>query len=162
MTSSLLKTLGFTMSFTTRCFIRKNSKELQEKLADIGYSICRCVNFTNAEWLNTLTINGTVHGKGYFDEEMEFHDWTVEKELNRFVIGNPKYIDCGENEELFLAIAALMDDSDIHQLFTDGENWVKSDIHNLIKFKEYFEGIGFDYHKTHKATVEELIEHFTK
>ena len=98
------------MSFTTRCFIRKNSKELQKKLADIGYSICRCVNFTNAEWLNTLTINGTVHGKGYFDEEMEFHDWTVEKELNRFVIGNPKYVDCGTNEELFLDIAALRDD----------------------------------------------------
>ena len=148
------------MGFTTSCFIRKNSKELQKKLANIGYDICRCVNFEKVEWLHTLPINGTVHGKGYFDEEMEFHDWTVEKELNRFVIGNPTYIDCGENEDLFLAIAALRDDSDIHQWFTDGENWVKSDIHNLIKFKEYFEGIGFDYHKTHKATVEELINHF--
>ena len=77
------------MSFTTRCFIRKNSKELQNKLADIGYSICRCANFANAEWLSTLLINGTVHWKGYFDAEMELHDWTVEKELNRFVIGNP-------------------------------------------------------------------------
>ena len=148
------------MSFTTRCFIRKNSKELQKKLADIGYSICRCANFTNAEWLSTLLINGTIHGKGFFYVEMGNADWTVEKELNRFVYENPSSIDCGENEDLFLAIAALRDDSDIHQLFTDGENWVKSDIHNLIKFKEYFEGIGFDYHKTHKATVEELINHF--
>ena len=148
------------MSFTTRCFIRKNSKELQNKLADIGYSICRCANFTNAEWLSTLLINGTVHGKGYFYVEMGNADWTVEQELNRFVYENPSSIDCGTNEELFLAIAALRDDSDIHQWFTDGENWVKSDIHNLIKFKEYFEGIGFDYHKTHKATVEELINHF--
>ena len=160
MTSSLLKILGFTMKFTTRCFIRKNSKELQKKLADIGYSICRCANFTNAEWLSTLLINGTIHGKGFFYVEMGNADWTVEKELNRFVYENPSSIDCGTNEELFLAIAALRDDSDIHQLFTDGENWVKSDIHNLIKFKEYFEGIGFDYHKTHKATVEELINHF--
>ena len=148
------------MSFTTRCFIRKNSKELQKKLADIGYSICRCANFTNAEWLSTLLINGTIHGKGFFYVEMGNADWTVEKELNRFVYENPSSIDCGKNEDLFLAIAALRDDSDIHQLFTDGENWVKSDIHNLIKFKEYFEGIGFDYHKTHKATVEELINHF--
>lgn len=148
------------MSFTTRCFIRKNSKELQEKLADIGYSICRCVNFTNAEWLSTLLINGTVHGKGYFYVEIGNADWTVEQELNRFVYENPSSIDCGKNEDLFLAIAALRDDSDIHQLFTDGENWVKSDIHNLIKFKEYFEGIGFDYHKTHKANVQELIEYF--
>ena len=160
MTSSLLKTLGFTMKFTTRCFIRKNNKALQKKLADIGYSICRCANFANSEWLSTLPINGTIHGKGYFDSEMELPDWTVEKELNRFVYENPSYIDCGTNEDLFLAIAALRNDSDIHQLFTDGENWVKSDIHNLIKFKEYFEEIGLDYHKTHKATVEELINHF--
>ena len=111
------------MSFTTRCFIRKNSKELQEKLADIGYSICQCANFANSEWLNTLPINGTVHGKGYFDEEMEFPDWTVEKELRRFVSENPKYIDCGTNEELFLAIAALRDDSDKNQYFPWSDNY---------------------------------------
>lgn len=114
------------MSFTTRCFIRKNSKDLQKKLADIGYSVCRCANFANAEWLGTLPTNGTVHGKGYFDSEMETHNWTVEKELNRFVSDNPKYVDCGENDDLFLAIAALRDDSDIHQwFFTDVEQrWV--------------------------------------
>ena len=144
------------MSFTTRCFIRKNSKELQEKLAGIGYSICRCANFANAEWISTLLINGTVHGKGYFDEEMEFHDWTVEKELNRFVIGNPKYVDCGENEELFLAIAGLRDDSDIHQLFTDGIRWELCGVDNAS-----YEGFGNRYKSVfHKATVEELINHF--
>ena len=124
------------MSFTTRCFIRKNSKELQKKLADIGYSICRCVNLTNSEWLNTLPINGTVHGKGYFDEEMEFHDWTVEKELNRFVIENTSYIDCGENEDLFLAIAALRDDSDIHQLFTDDLDTVAANPYGQYRGRE--------------------------
>lgn len=148
------------MAFTTRCFIRKNSKELQKKLADIGYSICQCANFENSVWLDTLPINGTIHGKGYFDAEMEFPDWTVEKELNRFVIDNPQYIDCGTNEELFLAIAALRDNSVLYQWFTDGEKWVKSDIHNIVKLKEYFEEIGFNYHKTHKATVKELINHF--
>ena len=98
------------MGFTTPCFIRKNSKEIQKKLADIGYSVCRCANFANSEWLSTLPINGTVHGKGYFDAEMEFPDWTVGKELSRFVSENTSYIDCGTNEDLFLAIAALRDD----------------------------------------------------
>ena len=146
------------MSFTTRCFIRKNSKELQEKLANIGYDICRCVNIEKVEWLNTLPINGTVHGKGYFDEEMEFHDWTVEKELNRFVIGNPTYIDCGENEDLFLAIAALRDDSDIHQWFTDGILWELCGVDEASYYgwKNVYKSVF------HKATVEELIEHFTK
>ena len=146
------------MSFTTRCFIRKNSKELQKKLANIGYDICRCVNFEKVEWLHTLPINGTVHGKGYFDEEMEFHDWTVEKELNRFVIGNPTYIDCGENEDLFLAIAALRDDSDIHQWFTDGILWELCGVDEASYYgwKNVYKSVF------HKATVEELIEHFTK
>ena len=153
------------MSFTTRCFIRKNSKELQKKLADIGYSICRCVNFTNSEWLNTLPINGTVHVKGYFDEEMEFHDWTVEKELNRFVIGNPKYVDCGENEELFLAIAALRDDSDIYQWFImDIEAYLNIHVGDWFIATDRIGGkhVGTQIEPLycHKATVEELIKHF--
>ena len=144
------------MSFTTRCFIRKNSKELQKKLADIGYSICRCVNFTNSEWLNTLTINGTVHGKGYFYVEIGNADWTVEQELNRFVYENPSSIDCCKNEDLFLAIAALRDDSDIHQLFTDGIRWELCVVDNAS-----YEGFGNRYKSVfHKATVEELINHF--
>ena len=153
------------MSFTTRCFIRKNSKELQEKLADIGYDICRCVNFTNTEWLDTLPINGTVHGKGYFDPEMEFHDWTVEKELNRFVIGNPTYIDCGENEDLFLAIAALRDDSDINQWFvTDIEAYLNIHVGDWFIATDRIGGkhVGTQIEPLycHKATVEELINHF--
>ncbi|NDV63892.1 hypothetical protein D0T60_01335 [Bacteroides sp. 224] len=70
------------------------------------------------------------------------------------------FIDCGDNEDLFFAIAALRDDTDIFQWFTDGEKWVISDIHHLLELKEYFEEIGFDYSKTHKATVGELISHF--
>ena len=153
------------MSFTTRCFIRKNSKELQKKLADIGYSICRCANFEKVEWLHTLPINGTVHGKGYFDEEMEFHDWTVEKELNRFVIGNPKYVDCGENEELFLAIAALRDDSDIYQWFIiDIEAYLNIHVGDWFIATDRIGGkhVGTQIEPLycHKATVEELINHF--
>jgi len=166
------------MGFTTSCFIRKNSKELQERLADIGYSICRCANFTNAEWINTLPINGTIHGKGYFDAEMENAGWTVEKELSRFVSENPSYIDCGKNEDLFLAIAALRDDSDIHQwvvLDTNAsmfsENMIPKGTFIICKRDRWFVDFDKDGNPdsfssrnipAHKATVEELIKHFTK
>lgn len=70
------------------------------------------------------------------------------------------FVDCKENERLFLALAALRNDSDIHQWFTDGLKWVISDIHPLLELKEYFQKIGFNYSKTHKATVEELIKYF--
>ena len=128
------------MGFTTSCFIRKNSKELQNKLADIGYKFT-C--FPSGDALVTENERSLAY---------------IEKLSNVPYYGIEE--DCGTNEELFFAIAALRDDSVIYQWFTDGEKWVKSDIHNLIKLKEYFEEIGFDYHKTHKATVEELINHF--
>ena len=158
------------MRFTTPCFIRKNSKELQKKLYDIGYNICLCANFENSVWLDTFPINGTVHGKGYFDAEMEFHDWTVEKELNRFLSDNHSYIDCGTNEELFLAIASLRDDYDCNQYF-----WYKDELFKCIgggstvlMSGDYSIKLGsklgyFDVMKSklRKATVEELINHFT-
>ena len=162
------------MSFTIPCFIRKNSKELQNKLADIGYSICRCANFKNSVWLGTLPINGTIHGKGYFDAEIEFPDWTVEKELNRFVSENPKSVDCCTNEELFLAIAALRDDSDINQWFvTDvDQHWVNQGMYmpkgsfEACLVDDRYMGQNKEFCSSvvpaHKATVEELIKHFTK
>lgn len=70
------------------------------------------------------------------------------------------FIDCKENEKLFLALATLRNDSDIYQWFTDGDKWVISDIHSLLELKEYFQLIKFDYSKTHKATAGELIKHF--
>ncbi|MEQ3233491.1 hypothetical protein [Bacteroides cellulosilyticus] len=70
------------------------------------------------------------------------------------------FINCEDNEKLFLSLAALRNDSDINQWFTDGEKWVISDIHSLLELKEYFQLIKFDYSKTHKATAEELIKHF--
>lgn len=70
------------------------------------------------------------------------------------------FINCENYVDLFLAIAALRNDSDIHQWFTDGKKWVISDVHNLLELKEYFQMIKFDYPKTHKATVEELVNHF--
>ena len=150
------------MGFTTSCFIRKNTSQLQNKLADIGYSICRCANFTNAEWLNTLPMNGTIHGKGYFDAEMEFADWTVEKELSRFVSDNPKYVDCGENEDLFLAIAALRDDSDVYQYFVNEKGMFvfcnQSELKHVIDNSE--DWWDYSVSEFHKATVAELIEHF--
>ncbi len=33
-------------------------------------------------------------------------------------------VDCGTNEDLFLAIAALRDDTDKYQWFTDGDKWI--------------------------------------
>ena len=90
--------------FTQKCFIRKNTPELVDK----------------------LSLLGGRSGAVFFDEK--YNTLAVEENFFRCVADNTAdtlikqgFIDCGTNEELFLAIAALRDDSDIHQWFTDGE-----------------------------------------
>lgn len=73
-------------------------------------------------------------------------------------------IDCGTNEELFLAIAALKDDTDNNQLFTNGKgDWgIYRDGSDGGLFGMDFYGVPNDFNLSyyHKATVDELIEHF--
>ena len=77
-------------------------------------------------------------------------------------------IDCGTNEELFLAIAALRDDTDENQWFTNGEEWAyhpKTECCspcNTVYRTLAFDSIPKDTNmgNYHKATVEELIKHF--
>ena len=137
--------------FTTHCFIRKNTPELRNKLQDMGYK----QNIYDKNEYPWLAVNHSMFisvNKG-FERLPEFN------------------IDCGDNEELFLAIAALRDDTDKHQWFystgwTDFEGnplpdkWVFCDQDTL----EHFAWVNNspNSYKTgwKKATVEELIEHF--
>ena len=126
--------------FTQQCFIRKNTPELVKKLEDIGYKALFSARNGYGEYL--YAFNGTIVGGEYnaYNEKTGF-------------------VDCGTNEELFLAIAALRDDSDKFQYFTNGVFWIKCSQlelkHELDNNYEEFCVADF-----HKATVEELIEHF--
>lgn len=144
--------------FTTPCFIRKNTPELRKKLEELGY--------TNGAWesphfeypyLKCFPNRkfGLFKGKGFYITEDDYRcdgkQWTY----------NPpkEYIDCADNEELFLALAALRDDTDKWQLFVfdgidvpdyflqKGDMWICSLDKHLVE-------------NCHKATVEEIIEHF--
>lgn len=65
----------------------------------------------------------------------------------------PDAIDCGENIDLFLAIASLRDDTDKYQWFTDG-NITEMSTEDLPSKYMMMEG--------HKCTIEELIKIFNK
>lgn len=136
------------MGFTTPCFIRKNTQELRKKLEELGYKMLSPIEYDNLEcsdnWVNDIKSLNDCNG-----------------------------INCGFNEELFLAIAALRDDSNYMQWF----------ITDSILSVSYSDSIGNDHYFTepkgimffwdenwdnatiisgryHKATVNELIEHF--
>ena len=129
------------MGFTTSCFIRKNTSQLQNKLADIGYKFT-C--FPSGDVL----VTENERSLAYIEELSNAPYYGIEE-------------DCGTNEELFLAIAALRDDSDKFQYFTNGVFWIKCSQlelkHELDNNYEEFCVADF-----HKATVQELIEHFNK
>ena len=140
------------MGFTTPCFIRKNTPELRKKLEELRYS----------------------HGnpKYYADDDDNKYDFIMCHNGRFFLLsqenhvirnGHPlkKYgsVDCGTNEELFLAIAALRGDTDKCQWFTDGDKWI---LCPEIKFYTYwaYNDVDINTDTIHKATVNELIEHF--
>ena len=140
--------------FTTSCFIRKNTPELRKKLENLGY---KHLQDASGGWdekgINKCRLLWTETDGCYW------HGY-IESEPKSFV---KDHIDCGENEDLFLALAALREDTDKHQWFTDGTRWyrcpLRSHLMLLTHSNSEYERKLICYSK--KATVEELIEHFT-
>lgn len=131
------------MGFTTPCFIRKNTDNIRNRLKELGYY---CNPYLG--WHNLFTcIFGIISVYSWYDDDIN-----ALKERDVLV-------DCGANEELFLAIATLRDDIDKFQWFTDGDKWI---LCPAIKFSTYwvYNDIDVNIDTVHKATVDELIEHF--
>ena len=138
--------------FTQQCFIRKNSESLRNELLKLGYVNYRGVEIETFKYISTYFYNDK---KISGDEPIYYFDGGTVANF----MGDS--IDCGTNEKLFFAIAALRDDSNKFQYFTNGVFLIKcSQIdlkHELDNNYEEFCVADF-----HKATVEELIEHFNK
>lgn len=121
------------MGFTQPCFIRKNTPELRKKLEELGY---KYNGRDTASWgASALYCFDGKYYEVYPAKPSRYHS----------------IVDCGTNEELFLALSELRDDTDKNQWFTDGKLWEKSN-NDLPSHYMQLEG--------HKATVEEIIKHF--
>ena len=138
--------------FKTKCFIRKNTPELRGKLGKMGYRVCRCTGEATAVYL--MAGHGDIHA---------VHDESVDIFEDEVKSGTCKLIDCGDDELLFLALAAMRDDTDKDQLFTNGIDWaIKREAARNLGLP------GFEYLSfprdvdtpLHKATKEEIIEQF--
>lgn len=141
------------MSFTQACFIRKNTPELRKKLEDLGYNKSEFGNDLNNSIATTVSNNKpsyTCIKEQSFDDTNPHTTW-----------GFKFRIDCGTNEELFLALASLRDDTDKNQYWicdkvsvTLGKTYYPDD-YIYYQYDEFF-----DKQNWHKETVEEIVGHF--
>lgn len=122
--------------FTQSCFIRKDTQELRDKLKQIGLQPHPCILPKSCAY---LFVN-----RGFYSQNEIGYQEEVERAF-----------DCGENEELFLAIAALRDDNDFMQYFKAAE------VDRLLLCRvKYIEDCTTFHELYRKLTPEELIEHF--
>lgn len=138
--------------FTTPCIIGNNTPELRERLENLGYK------YSGADG-ETLDYIITFPHKALYSI---FDKWHIIKQPKVF----SEWIPCrADNEELFLALAALRDDNDYMQWFIcdDNKSMFKVDKPNMTMDKfiyNYMDGWNTD--GARKATVKEIIEHFKK
>ena len=139
--------------FKQPCFIKKNNSYLRNKLKELGY---KC---NNGKWMGAYLAT-----------------FKRDKDHDLFYCGTPKYdlinnpsfntsIDCGENVNLFLAIASLRDDTDKNQWFVhkNGSYWYLCELDDFEQdFNETNDDIELKYTDYHKANIKELINFFKK
>lgn len=139
--------------FIQSCFIRENTPELINKLKNLGYDI----EVNDSECIATSHITSKAIGisQNMFDDNNGNRTWNCS---NR--------IDCGINDELFIALASLRDDTDKNQWFVLDEDYGELDYGILKKGEFHYckEDKYTNYFppcfKCHKATTEELIYYF--
>lgn len=149
-----------THKFTTPCFIRINTRKLRKKLEELGYKLNNGKAW--GRFLVTFRIKETNEWKYVASPE-----WDLQNNPDIDVS-----IDCGTNEELFLALCALREDTDANQWFVDnvGSHWEKKDKNCQWDFSGKWAWDEFDTKYmsaymnkyAHKATVKEIMEHFNK
>ena len=123
------------MAFIQECFVRnpENKFRLIVELERLGYQpMYMC-------WRNNIGGTNLV---------CEGQTWHCTDSDNK-----PWCKDCGTNEEMFLALAALRDDTDRNQWFVDDVAgvWERSESELPSKHMQLH---------GHKATAEDIVEHF--
>lgn len=157
------------MKFTTPCFVRIENagkrKEMTEWLKGIGYTVCRCCFFDGWNTLHCGAISemgggSWVHGIPDYDEDTGSNiGWFKAEDADKEY---PSY-DCGENIELFKALAAMNDENDLNQWYVcDVPYWCDLRQGDWVIKRDTMDHTTFFPSVFHKATVAEIIEHLKK
>lgn len=148
--------------FLHSAFIEKNTPELRKYLEDLGYNPIKHFPIDSKCIFTTVNDKFPLYGSCLYCLR------------SLYTLQENGRIDCGDNEELFKATVAMRDDSDYMQLFVcdiDENDWF---LCKIAQIEDYWVGEapkddlflsegekdGFYHCPYHKATLEELKEHF--
>ena len=144
--------------FTCPVLIQRNTREIRDRLRTLGYDV---------GYIEECPDNyGWATGEGFAVvlRPDQFDYWTSS-------VPGANRVNCGTNEELFFALAALRNDTDRYQWFTNGVDWGvcpgrptpslpgfgNSHTGGLMFFGEVTNIARETYHK---ASADEIMEHF--
>lgn len=136
--------------FTASCFIRKNTPELINELVELGYvKALFDEEYTKSDAYGLIVDQGDIAPLEHGLQEME-------------LMFTYNFVDCGDNEELFIALASMTDDENglcDYYIVTDDCNplYAKGSIHRTLPLSSAIHPSCY-----RKATVEEIIQHFSK
>lgn len=135
------------MGFIRSCYIRKNTPELRSKLASLGLML-QNKKIKYEEFPALMVMNGIIY-PAYLIKPSRFYNVT----------------DCGTNEEAFIAIASIRDDTDKNQWFISLKDCFDLDIEPMKagdwRFNPKYDKLPRRLRKIWKrATLKEIIEHF--
>lgn len=140
--------------FKQSCFIRLSTTDIVDRLHRLGGR-----QGTHFWYSNNLTLLVAESDKYYcLDNEYGNAENLIKN----------GFVDCQTNKELFIAIASLRNDSDKNQWFICQEEYISTHTMQLVKVGTWQMNTQYDKltyglkHLWRKASLQELIEHFTK
>jgi hypothetical protein len=137
------------MTFTTPCFVRVENPEkrnnLREWAKNIGYN-----------FVDVAGIESDYSDPQPYIEVFPHSFRSTTPQGNSFYVASRKAIDCGENTELLKALAAMNDENDREQWFTDGYHFelCPTNKADMVAWHMMYRT------KPRKATAEEIVEYF--
>ena len=134
------------MTFTTPCFVRVENPEkrnnLREWAKNIGYN-----------FVDVAGIESDYSDPQPYIEVFPHSFRSTTPQGNSFYVASRKAIDCGENIELFKALAAMNYENYREQWFVEEGRMFKCT-------SDKINGNSYHWPTTRKATAEEIVEYF--
>jgi hypothetical protein len=153
--------------YTASCFIKKNNIKLREKMKSLGYNFSESLVGHPHNYIALFATGGCLIGipKTFLNDK-----------ITKLIGNTNDCFNCKNNEDMFIALASLRDDTDENQWFIlsnwidendkyVGDRWELCTCSTLEEHgiknnnPDMFDRNNF---KWRKASIQEIIKHFEK